>query len=63
VPEALREKIFEPFFTTKKDVGTGLGLWLTKEIIERHGGTIHLVPSTSAETVGAEFEILLPGTV
>jgi signal transduction histidine kinase len=63
VPEALREKIFEPFFTTKKDVGTGLGLWLTKEILERHGGTIHLVPVASAETTGAEFEILLPGTM
>jgi PAS domain S-box-containing protein len=63
VPEALREKIFEPFFTTKKDVGTGLGLWLTKEILERHGGTIHIVPGVGRENAGAEFEILLPGTV
>ena len=63
VPEALREKIFEPFFTTKKDVGTGLGLWLTKEILERHGGTIHIVPGVGRENTGAEFEILLPGTV
>jgi PAS domain S-box-containing protein len=63
VPENLREKIFEPFFTTKKDVGTGLGLWLTKEIVERHGGTIHIVPTTGVESAGAEFEILLPGTV
>jgi PAS domain S-box-containing protein len=63
VPEALREKIFEPFFTTKKDVGTGLGLWLTKEILERHGGTIHIVPHSESENSGAEFEILLPGTV
>jgi PAS domain S-box-containing protein len=63
VPEALREKIFEPFFTTKKDVGTGLGLWLTKEILERHGGTIHIVPKEESDAHGAEFVILLPGTV
>ena len=34
------EMIFEPFFTTKKDVGTGLGLWVSKEIVDRHGGRI-----------------------
>ncbi len=37
-----RDRIFEPFFTTKKDVGTGLGLWVTKEIIERHGGSVEV---------------------
>jgi hypothetical protein len=33
-----KDRTFELFFTTKKDVGTGLGLWVTKEIIARHGG-------------------------
>jgi len=33
-----RKKIFEPFYTTKKDVGTGLGLWLTLDLIEKHHG-------------------------
>lgn len=35
-------KIFEPFFTTKTDVGTGLGLWVTKTIIEKRGGRIRV---------------------
>ena len=40
VTEENAERIFEPFFTTKKDVGTGLGLWVVKEIVERHGGDV-----------------------
>jgi PAS domain S-box-containing protein len=52
------ERIFEPFFTTKKDVGTGLGLWVTREIIERHGGTISL--GSRDGNAGASFVIDLP---
>ena len=36
IPPELRDRIFEPFFTTKTDVGTGLGLWVVKEIVDRH---------------------------
>jgi PAS domain S-box-containing protein len=55
------DRIFEPFFTTKKDVGTGLGLWVTREIIERHGGRIS-VSSRNGNSVhhGAAFVIHLP---
>lgn len=53
------DRIFEPFFTTKKDVGTGLGLWVTREILERHCGSIHLHPRGDGGR-GAAFIILLP---
>jgi signal transduction histidine kinase len=56
----LMDRIFEPFFTTKKDVGTGLGLWVTKEIIHRHGGSIRVVPGAGEGSRGAAFNVLLP---
>jgi PAS domain S-box-containing protein len=56
-----RERIFEPFFTTKEDVGTGLGLWVTKGILERHGGTIEVESSRNGLN-GAAFKVSLPVT-
>jgi PAS domain S-box-containing protein len=40
IPTEHLSRIFEPFFTTKEDVGTGIGLWITKEMIEKSGGLI-----------------------
>ncbi len=39
---AMRQHLFEPFYTSKEATGTGLGLWITKGIIDKHGGTITL---------------------
>ncbi len=58
IPPENHHRVFEPFFTTKKDVGTGLGLWVAKEIAERHGGTIRLV--SNGDQQGAVFSIFLP---
>jgi signal transduction histidine kinase len=52
-------QIFEPFFTTKKDVGTGLGLWISREIIQNHGGRIHFRSRTGAEKSGTVFVVYL----
>jgi signal transduction histidine kinase len=50
-----RDNIFEPFYTTKKK-GTGLGLTVTKKLIENLFGYIELLPSKG----GARFKITLP---
>jgi PAS domain S-box-containing protein len=49
-------RIFEPFFSTRKK-GTGLGLWVTQDIIRHHGGRIEV---TSAVNRGTNFRIVLP---
>jgi PAS domain S-box-containing protein len=54
-------RIFDPFFTTKRDVGTGLGLWVTKEIVSRHGGSVRVRPQSEGDGLkGAAFLIQLP---
>ena len=53
------EHIFEPFFTTKKDVGTGLGLWVAKQIVQRHDGSI-LAEMRGQGLNGAKFIVTLP---
>ncbi len=55
-PERLK-KIFEPFFTTKEIVGTGLGLWISKQIVEKHGATIRVRSKPGKGTV---FSIVFP---
>jgi PAS domain S-box-containing protein len=61
IPPEHKPHLFEPFFTTKRDVGTGLGLWLTKEIVERHGGRIEVISRADGKQ-GAAFRILLPAS-
>jgi signal transduction histidine kinase len=56
VPPEAAERLFEPFFTTKEG-GTGLGLVITRKIVEGHGGSIALL---SEPGHGAVFRIRLP---
>jgi signal transduction histidine kinase len=58
IPDTIKEKIFQPFFTTKPTgQGTGLGLSLSYDIIQAHGGTLQCV---SDQHIGTEFVIELP---
>jgi two-component system, NtrC family, sensor kinase len=58
IPEAIRGKIFDPFFTTKpQGVGTGLGLWITYNIVEEHRGRIDLATGPGQGTI---FTVTLP---
>lgn len=58
IPESVKPRIFEPYFTTKpKGIGTGMGLDISKQIIEKHKGTIRF---ESAEGLGTTFIIEIP---
>ncbi len=56
----LLPSIFEPFFTTKGNIGTGLGLWVTKQLVAKQGGTIRVHTSTTPGRSGSSFSITLP---
>jgi signal transduction histidine kinase len=57
IPEAVRTRIFEPFFTHGKPRGIGLGMSITRKIVEDHGGAIHVGDGPRG---GTRFTILLP---
>jgi len=54
-----KQKLFAPFFTTKTAVGTGLGLWITKDLLEKRGGRIRF-RSTDSDPSGTVMTIYLP---
>jgi signal transduction histidine kinase len=62
IKAADRKRIFEPFFTTKKDVGTGLGLWISNSIVQKHGGAIRVKSSTADGRSGTAVSIILPNS-
>jgi signal transduction histidine kinase len=54
------EKIFEPFFTTKGNLGTGIGLWIARQLVERRGGQISVSSSTETGSSGTSVTVFVP---
>lgn len=62
IPPTVRDRLFSPFITSKQSVGTGLGLWVTRGIVEKHGGSIAHRTRTEPPT-GTVFRVFLPTRV
>jgi PAS domain S-box-containing protein len=58
-PESAKQ-LFEPFFTTKSIKGTGLGLWISKGIVQKYGGTIRFRTLHYASRIATSFQVFLP---
>jgi signal transduction histidine kinase len=59
IPAAVRARLFSPFFTTKETLGTGLGLWVTRGIVEKQGGVVSFRSRTQPPS-GTVFRVFLP---
>ena len=55
-----RQRLFDAFYTTKSVTGTGLGLWVTKGIVDRHRGTLMVRSSQQPPYRGTVFSLFLP---
>src|SRR6185312_10847124 len=63
IPHERRELIFRPFETTKGEKGTGLGLWVSKGLIDKYGGRILFRSSEKSSYQGTSFTVILPRPV
>ncbi len=61
IPDNVQEHLFRPFFTTKGEQGTGLGLWVSHGIVQKHEGSITLTSSTKPADHGTRISVFLPG--
>ncbi|MGB9148115.1 MAG: ATP-binding protein [Acidobacteriaceae bacterium] len=59
----IRNMLFEPFVSTRENTGTGLGLWVSAEIVRRHGGTIRVKSRLRPPFTGTVFSVFLPAPV
>jgi signal transduction histidine kinase len=55
-----QKRIFDPFWTTKKSTGTGLGLWVTRSIVDNSGGSIKVRSRIESGRSGAVFSVFGP---
>jgi len=57
---ATLRRIYEPFFTTKTETGTGLGMWVVAQLVERHHGQVRAWSSRRPGASGTAFSVFLP---
>jgi PAS domain S-box-containing protein len=62
ISEKARRHIFEPFFTTKDATGTGLGLWVSDQIVRKHHGSVRVRSRSTGPNTGTVFSIFFPAT-
>jgi signal transduction histidine kinase/HAMP domain-containing protein len=62
ISQEARRHIFEPFFTTKEATGTGLGLWVSDQIIRKHHGSVRVRSRADGPATGTVFSIFFPST-
>jgi len=60
IPRDVQKMMFDPFFTTKDLRGSGLGLWVSRNLVMKHNGTIRFRSSTRPNRSGTTFEVFLP---
>lgn len=60
IPAGVRKNLFAPFYTTKGEKGTGLGLWVSRGIIEKHEGTLRMTSALRPGRSGTAFSVFLP---
>ncbi len=60
VPEQMKSRLFNPFATSKETSGSGLGLWVSRSIVEKHGGTIQISSNAELQTRGTTVSVFLP---
>ncbi len=59
IPHHVRHRLFTPFTTTKQSLGTGLGLWVTQGMVEKHGGSVRFRSRTESPS-GTVFRVYFP---
>jgi PAS domain S-box-containing protein len=60
IDRAMLRRIFEPFYTTKAETGTGLGLWVVAQLVERHKGRVQVWSSQRGDRGATVFSVFLP---
>lgn len=60
IPRDVLTRLFDPFFTTKSDKGSGLGLWVSRAIMVKHGGSVTVHTDPQAQQWRTVFQLELP---